>query len=248
MSVFLRPRQPADPLLRLFGFHHAGGSATAYYRFIQQLPQSWEALFLDLPGRGRRYREPLLTRLDDVVDEAVAAVQPWLDRPFAIFGHSMGAVVGFEVAHRLQAAGHDPVWVGISGRVPRYPEVLTHLAEADDDEMIDWMIGMGGTPGVIRDTPELAERAVRVLRADLRCLLNYEPGAGRQPLRCPVGVFGAEEDLLAPAEQLDSWGVYTTSLFTATRYPGHHLSLIGTQQAEYVAGIVASVRQSVVMA
>ncbi|CAM5349254.1 hypothetical protein SNARM312S_04628 [Streptomyces narbonensis] len=106
-SPFLRPRPVDDPAVRLIGFHHAGGSAAVYYPFVRHLPADWDLLLLDLPGRGRRATAPQLDEMAEVVETVVADVLPWADddAPFALFGHSMGAVVALETARALEALG-----------------------------------------------------------------------------------------------------------------------------------------------
>src|SRR6185295_17874531 len=117
MSCFVRPRPLADPSLRVIAFHHAGGSAAMYHAMSAEMPADWELLLLDLPGRGKRYAEEPISSTPALVARVVEDVRPWLDVPFALFGHSLGAILAAEVGRACEQLGAPPIWVGVSGRV-----------------------------------------------------------------------------------------------------------------------------------
>src|SRR5262249_13687929 len=109
-----RPRPQAD--IRLFCFPYAGGGASVFRGWADGLPASVEVCPVQLPGRGTRFREPAFTRLPPLIEALAESLRPHLDRPFAFFGHSLGALVAFELARYLhQHQGREPVRLFVSG-------------------------------------------------------------------------------------------------------------------------------------
>ncbi|MFC9700771.1 thioesterase II family protein [Streptomyces sp. NPDC056943] len=225
-SPFLRPRPVDQPAVRLIGFHHAGGSAAVYYPFVRHLPADWDLLLLDLPGRGRRAAAPQLDDMAEVVETVVADVLPWADddAPFALFGHSMGAVVALETARALEALGRYPVWTGTSGRVaPLHPGVgSVPLHALDDTALLDVMLNLGGMPERVTEASEFLDRFLRTVRADLKAVDNYRPAPGRSPLSSPLTVFGGTQDAWAPASAMHLWRRETGARFAQRFFPGGH--------------------------
>lgn len=228
-SPFLQPRPVAKPRCRLIGFHHAGGSASAYYPMARELPDDWALMLLDLPGRGRRHSQPPSPDMTQVVAGAVNDILPWLDTPILLFGHSLGAIVAIEVARQVQALGHGPAWVGVSGRVP--PELhqhsRRHLYDLGDDELLREMFDLGGTPDRISEMPELRDRFLHTVRTDLRAVDSYQPTPNREPLTCPLTVFSGIYDNWAPISWLGSWSRETTGEFRQRLFPGGHFYFMG---------------------
>ncbi|WP_433565058.1 thioesterase II family protein [Nocardia sp. CA-151230] len=241
MSRFLHLPVAGHPTIRLIGFPHAGGATTAYFALSQRFPPDWDVMFLEYAGRGRRHRERLATSFDAVVEDALQAVDPWTDAPFALFGHGFGAAVARAVALRLLERGCRPRWVGSSGLTPGRSPVLDRLAGMDDEFMVDWMIDAGGIPEMVRTTPEFVALTARVLRADLQCL----DGSGElPPLPVPLGVFGGDADPLAPAADLARWAAHCAAGCTVTTFPGGHFYLFGDQLPALVAAVTAAVRSA----
>src|SRR5262249_44076516 len=148
-----------NPSLRVIAFHHAGGSAAMYCPMSTELPPDWELLILDLPGRGKRHAEPLITTMPALVARVAEDVRPWLDVPVALFGHSLGATLAAEVARVCQRLGAPPVWVGISGRVaPTLQAQTRRLNMLDDASVLAEVIAMGAMPDRIGEDPELRAR------------------------------------------------------------------------------------------
>lgn len=224
MRPFIRPRPVTDPAVRLVLLHHAGSSAMVYYPLVRLLPDDWEVLLLDLPGRGSRHGERLTRSMSRVVDGVLADLTGHLTGRYALFGHSMGAIVASEVARRLSGQGRPPVWVGVSGRsapatpVPG-PAALTTL---DDTSLLATLVGLGGLPARIGDVPEFREQFLRVARADLEAVASYRPPAGRRPLPCPLTVFGGIDDPFAPVGSLAAWQEETSEPLRQCLFPGGH--------------------------
>lgn len=230
MSTFVRPRRVARPTLRLFVFHHAGGSASAYHALAKLLPADWEVLLHEQPGRGVRRGEPLRADTRQLVDGAFADVAPYTDGLFALFGHSMGAIVAVEVGRRLADGGRPPLWIGVSGRrasAASTPSELC-LARTDDTELFRTLLQLGGTPQRLGDIPELTQFFLRVARSDLRAVGSYRPDSRRSLLPCPLTAFGGISDSWAPPDSLSGWKDETMSTFRQCLFPGGHFYFLDT--------------------
>jgi surfactin synthase thioesterase subunit len=226
VTAFLRSRPRHDARLRLIGFHHAGGSAATYYPLIRQLPADWDVLLLDLPGRGRRAGEAPHSEMDALIAATCADIEPWLDVPVALFGHSLGAILAIEVARWMLAndAVHPPVWVGVSGRIaPSFQAIgRGRLHELGDSALLETLIAMGGTPEQVRQLPEIRDRLLTTVRADLSAVDSYRPDPLRSPLGCPVTTFAGDQDDWAPPSAMPAWSRETTASLEQHSFPGGH--------------------------
>ncbi|HEU5107302.1 MAG TPA: alpha/beta fold hydrolase [Micromonosporaceae bacterium] len=244
MRQFVRPRPVDDPALRFIGFHHAGGSAAVLHPLARRLPPDWDALLLDLPGRGKRRSEPLIRDMDQLVDRVVRDVAGCTDAPYVLFGHSMGAILAIEVGRRLTAAGEPPGWVGVSGRsAPLTPVAGSRrLSEHSDAELFDTLLALGGMPERINDVPELKEYFLRVVRADFQAVDSYRPAADRLPLRCPLTAFGGISDAWAPPASLPAWEYETLAPFRQCFLPGGHFYFVESDVAALAREVRTEVR------
>jgi medium-chain acyl-[acyl-carrier-protein] hydrolase len=225
------PHASAKPqaALRLFCFPYAGGSAAIYRPWAASLPPAIELCAVQLPGRGERLDEPSYTDLRALVGDAEAALLPYLDKPFALFGHSMGAMIAFELARRLRDRGLNPVHLFLSARRAPQLEVEEEITyNLPEPEFIDEVRRLNGTPQEVLEHPELMQMVLPLLRADFEVVetYRYEPGA---PLDCPVTVFGGLQDSDVPRPQLDAWREHTTAAFSVRMLPGDHFFLHKTQ-------------------
>jgi surfactin synthase thioesterase subunit len=244
MSPFVRPRPVDDPALRLIGFHHAGGSAAVYYPMIREFPEDWDLVLLDLPGRGKRHREPPISDMGELVGRVVQDVTPWIGAPFALFGHSLGAILAAEVGRELDARGTPPVWVGVSGRAaPLFQRnVRRRLHELDDETLLKELLSLGGIPERVHEVPEFIARFLRIARADLQAAESYTPHPQRPPLTCPVTAFGGDGDTWAPQEMVAAWSQETRGGFQQRRFPGGHFYFLGHSFAEFTRQVVSEAR------
>jgi len=228
MSIFVRPRPQANPSLRVIAFHHAGGSAAMYHPMSAGLPADWELLLLDLPGRGKRHAEQLVTNLPALVERVVEDVRPWLDAPVALFGHSLGAILAAEVGRGCERLGAPPVWVGVSGRVAPILQAQTcRLNTLDDASLLAEVIAIGGTPARVGDIPALREPFLRIVRADVAVLDSYQPAPDRAALGCPVTAFAGIADAWAPPATMRPWARETCGDFRQRLFPGGHFYFLG---------------------
>jgi surfactin synthase thioesterase subunit len=255
MSAFLRPNPRPDAKLRLIGFHHAGGSAATYFPLIRTLPAEWDVLLMDLPGRGRRAGERPHSTMPELIAQACRDIEPWLDVPVALFGHSLGAIVAVEVARWMLGgpaggSGKSPVWVGVSGRIaPSFQAIgRRKLHELDDEALLQTLIEMGGTPEQVRGVPEIRDRLLSTVRADLRAVDSYRPDPGRDPLQCPLTTFAGDEDHWAPPSSMPAWSSETVAGFEQRRYSGGHFYFLGDAFSDLGRHITESVDSLLVAA
>jgi medium-chain acyl-[acyl-carrier-protein] hydrolase len=212
--------------VRLFCFPNAGGGAQAYRLWGSSMPASVEVCAVRLPGREARLTEPAFKSVRPLVVALADALAAHLDRPFAFFGHSMGAKVAFELARHLAATrGVEPAHLFVSGckgpRIPRGGRPIYGLPEA---EFIEELRRLNGTPPEVLEHPELMRLMLPLLRADFELVETYEYLPGRL-LNCPVSAYGGLEDFEVPGEQLGEWRAETTGAFNQRMFPGDHFYL-----------------------
>jgi medium-chain acyl-[acyl-carrier-protein] hydrolase len=192
--------------------------------FARELAPSFDVRAVQLPGRENRLREPAHTRLTDLIDELVDALREYLDVPFALFGHSMGALLAFELTRRLRAeAMPAPVRLFVAGhRAPQLPSRHPRLAHLPDAEFID-AVGAryGGVPEEVLRHADLMALLLPCLRADMALIEGYAYEAD-DPLPCPISVYGGVDDVVTTEAELEAWRGQTRADCTLTRFPGGH--------------------------
>jgi surfactin synthase thioesterase subunit len=217
--------------MRLFCLPYSGGSAMFYARWRRLLPTWIDVRPVEWPGRGARMDEPLATDPRVLASQLAAELHAQLDAPYALFGHSLGALIAFELAHSLADRGAPaPAILFVSGaEAPAVRDGSKWRLPLSDDALLKELRNLQGTPDEALSNPELMRSALPVLRADfLMCgAYAYRP---RRPLPCPVHVFGGIDDETS-RESLQAWRRETSAAFTLDVLPGHHF-FIHTQQAE----------------
>ena len=219
---FVRFDQLDEPRVRLFCLPYAGGGAAVYRSWCAALPRGVEVCAVRPPGRETRFRERPFHRLGPLVDALVGEVEPHLDVPFAIFGHSLGAITGFELARRLEAAGHPPRHLWVSGhRAPHLRPTAPPVHLAPDDVILGRLRRYGGTPEAFYENEELVAALLPNVRADMAVSETYRY-TDAAPLHCPVTAFGGTEDHLVDADAVEEWERVTKGPFRAHLFPGGH--------------------------
>lgn len=218
--------------LRLFCLPYAGGSASIFLDWPDQLPDSVEMCAIQLPGRGGRLLEPAYTRVEPLIQVLSQALLPSLDKPFALFGHSLGALLGFELANHLRREYDlEPCNLFVSGRrAPQIPDDDPPIHNLPEAEMIEELIRLNGTPREVLEHPELMQLMLPVLRADfgLNELYSYQQVP---PLNYPITAFGGLQDADVSYEQLDAWREHARGRFSLQMLGGDHFFIETDQQA-----------------
>lgn len=211
--------------VQLFCFPYAGGGGWVFRTWRGEVP-GVDVRAVELPGRGTRARETPLTNLPALVEQVAEAIQACAGGPFAFFGHSMGALIAFEVARALRREGGiEPVHLFVSGRE------APHVAGADpsfhalpDDELLQVLRDLKGTPDEVLENADLMQMLLPLLRADFALVESYRYSV-EAPLRCAITAYGGTVDATVRIERLEAWRDQTTAPFTVRMIEGDHFFL-----------------------
>ena len=205
-----RPAAPTGAL-RLFCFPHAGSGASAFRAWQDGLPPGITVLPVQLPGREERFREQPYRDVRALVADLVGHLADLFRQPYALFGHSMGALVAFETAREaLRRDLPGPVGLIVSGRgSPRSTDRLPPLHNRSDEGFAAALRELGGTPESVLRDPDLRSLLFPLLRADFALNETYRPAPGPS-LDCPITVLGGTRDVRVPVADLAGWADHTS--------------------------------------
>ena len=227
--------------MNLICFSHAGGAASTFRLWSAGLPDWLEVWAVQLPGHGSRWSEPPIRTIPALVDELIPVLSPCLRRPFALFGHSMGAVLASEIARSLkERAGVVPRHLFVSSRrSPNMQASETDLHTLPDAELIEEVVRRyGGVPSELLNEPELLALLIPALRADLAALETFRPSNGDR-LPCPISAYGGTQDPAVSRSDLEAWRDQTTGSFRVRVFPGDHFYL-DTQRVALLTDLSAT--------
>ena len=214
-----------DADTRIVAFPHAGGSASYFHPLSTRLSAAADVVTVQYPGRQNRSTEPCVDTIDELARLIAAELRPFTDRPLALFGHSMGAAIAFEVARLLSGPGRGPSHLFVSSRrAPTSPRPGRQLHLGTDQELLDEVGRVSGTdPEVLRDEA-LRRLILPALRADYRAIetYRYRPGAR---LSCPITALTGESDPTVHILDVLGWQAETDAAFAARVFPGGHFYL-----------------------
>jgi surfactin synthase thioesterase subunit len=218
-------------------FPHAGGAASSFVRLAREFPAEIDVVAVKYPGRQERHAEapvPTIAGLADELTEVLVGQESPL--PTVLFGHSMGAIVAFEVAHRLAACGVGPA--GLIASASRAPMLVggvrTH--PADDAELVADLRTLSGTEAWVFDDEKMLELVLPALRNDVTAIETYR--ASSTTVDCPIGVFLGDRDPLVSREQAAAWSEVTTGGASLEVFSGGHFYL--TEPGSTAIGAVAT--------
>lgn len=242
-------RRPANPWLvfprvenksaaLLFCFHFAGGNAGQYRSWSAAAPDDVEIVAVQLPGRSMRHREPLMRDVWQAVDAlgpvlaAELALDP--DRPFAFFGHSLGALVAFELARWLRRHQHPlPRHLHVVSRsAPHLPLRYPMVHELPEAALLDALASYGGVDDSMMENRDFARFFLPVIRADLEmnCVYSCQD---EPPLDCPITAVCGDSDPICDIDQIQAWGAQTTQAFACDIVSGGHFFFQAQPQAYF---------------
>jgi surfactin synthase thioesterase subunit len=225
-------------MLRLIGIHHAGGSAASLAPLRRHLAHAVDFRALELPGHGTRHREPLHTQRATLVEQLCNELEPDLQRPYALLGHSLGALLAYEIAQAFSARGvRAPSMLFVAGApAPSMWPQRYARGPMSDEELKEEMLTRGGTAPELFDHPELIDMFLPVVRADFQ-VCEAAPRTDFMPLPCAVHVAAGLHD--SPTiEQLAAWRRVTNREFSLSWYDGDHF-FIRSHAPRWCAAIVA---------
>jgi medium-chain acyl-[acyl-carrier-protein] hydrolase len=230
---FIRPNpwliQKVDPLdsgVRLFCFPHAGASAAVYRAWPKALMPAIQVYPVEIPGRATRAHEPCLRDLDMLVAAAHGGLQKYFDRPFALFGHSMGALIAYELARSLSESQiRYLVGLIVSGRrAPHIANTPSALYNLNGDEAITTLRKLGGTPQAILEDQSALETLLPIIRADFEMVRRYKYRSGAK-LCCSIVTMNGAEDHQVSKYDIEEWQACTNGQIRSYTLPGNHFFL-----------------------
>lgn len=212
-----------DRQFRLFCFPYAGSGTLSFRDWLDYFPPRIGIYPVELPGRGFRLQEPPTTQLHSLVRSIADGIYPYLDKPFAFFGHSMGALISFELARFLRKEHQiNPVHLFFSGRcAPQTPPISPPIHQLSKPDFLEALRHLNGTPKEVLENPELMELILPILRADFSIVETYSYEA-EDPLGCPFSVFGGLQDPETTIDGLEAWKVQTTQETSIYLFSGNH--------------------------
>jgi pyochelin biosynthetic protein PchC len=220
-----------EAALRLICFSHAGGSASAYRDWATDLPDRIEVVAVEYPGRGSQIAEPACTAMADLAEAATEALSPLTERPYALFGHSMGAAAAYETALRLREQEKpEPVRLVVSGREPPQHShgCTVHLGRPE--ALLGELLRFGGTPPELLGDAEIRALLLDRMAADCRLIETYRPAGTIEALRCPVSAVVGDQDPDVTVAEMADWAVVTSGSFDITMFPGDHFYLLAQRR------------------
>jgi surfactin synthase thioesterase subunit len=235
---FLKPQPSA--FCRLFCFPHAGGTASTFRLWQEFLSPRIEILAVQLPGRGTRTQEVPYRSLEPLVADLAKTIHHLADKPVSFLGNSMGALISFELAHRLRAERNiEPIHLFLAGRHPPHLENIAPVTfELPEKQFIEELRQMDGTPEEILENQELLELILPALRADFEAVERYT-FTPRPKLTCPITVMGGLADSGVNEESLARWQEQSSGKFTLRMFAGNHFFMQG--QEKLVQQLIAEI-------
>ncbi len=230
MILNINPRPSSSK--RIFCFPYAGGSASIIYRkWTLDFPEDYEVLPVELPGRGSRLQEPLKLDMDSLVQELVKTITEYLNKPFIFFGHSMGALVAYEITRKLSAqnlplpeklivSSHGAPQLGKSGPI---------MHKLPKNEFIRELKELNGMPEEFFESQELLDIFLPIIKADYTVCETYNHSANEK-LNVPIIAVRGTNDNSVPKEEMIGWSELTAKDFRLLEFPGDHFFITKKQQ------------------
>ncbi|WP_432402989.1 thioesterase II family protein [Wukongibacter sp. M2B1] len=209
--------------VRLFCLPYAGASASYYVKWQRYISDWIEICPIQLPGREARQDEEFITNMSQLISEIIEDIKPFLDSPFAIFGHSLGGIIGFELASALiHKHGINPIHLFVSGSIPpRLAADREAIHNLPDEEFKEKLSKYNGTNLTVLDSYEFDKYFMPILRNDFKLFEDYRYSSNEE-LRCPIKAYVGKVDLLVTEKQTRLWNEYTLSDFDYEVLEGDH--------------------------
>jgi medium-chain acyl-[acyl-carrier-protein] hydrolase len=219
----VRPCPVVEPRARLFCFPCAGGASHSFHSWRSRLPPGVELCAIELPGRGRRLRERACEGLTPLIEQIAEAISPSLETEFAFYGHSMGAIIAFELCRLLRRRSLPiPFLLMIAAsRAPHLPRRGKRIHDSPDAEFIRSLRKLGGTPDEVLDDSDLMQLLLPALRGDFSIVETYQYRL-EAPLPLPIAIFGGSDDKGISVSDLHDWKVQTSEHCSLKLFPGGH--------------------------
>lgn len=211
---------------RLFCFHHSGGSASAYFKWIAHISSDVELIATQFPGREDRFSEPLVYKFEDIISSLNEEFNLYKDKPFFVFGHSLGALVGFEFINAIKKCySVDPCCLIVSAaRAPHLTYKRPPLSQLSDNLLVEKLKTYDGINDDILSNTDLLNLFLPIIRSDFQLLEGYHYDRS-EPLQCNLLAFSGADDRSVSQEEISSWSTYTRGDFHHLSFAGRHFFL-----------------------
>jgi surfactin synthase thioesterase subunit len=220
---------------RLFCLPHSGSGASQFSSWKNFLPPTLDVCPIQLPGRENRFREAPFTQIGRIAENLAKALAPYLDRPYILYGYSLGAIIAFELARQLRRQKVDPPvsLYALARPAPHLPQTKHPLHHFPDDIFVTELTRRynGMSPLILQDR-ELMQLLLPTLRADFTALETYVY-QDEKPLACPIRAFGGNLDTTVTEDELRAWQLHTHASFELKVFQGDHFFIRNNQQAVF---------------
>lgn len=221
--LVVHKRNP-QAILRLFCFHYAGGNASVFRNWADYLEQPVELIALQLPGREERFNEALITDFALLIDKLVNIIIPYLDKPYVVFGHSLGTIISFEwiKALKKRQVKQPLLYIPAGRQAPHYPDKEPSIYHLPEEEFVQELLKKyQPTLGSVLENRDLRQLLLPMLQADFGLAETYKYQEGDR-LNCPIMALAGKSEILIEENELQDWAKHTTDSFQCMRFPGDH--------------------------
>lgn len=226
-TPWIRYQKPKiDSKISLFCFPYSGGAASTYRTWGEKLPQQIEILPIQLPGRETRIGERPFSKMSELIPVLADALNPYLDKKYAFFGHSLGSLISFELARELRRRKKSlPACLFVSSfSAPHLANLELPIHTAPDSILIEKLKNYNGTPLEVLTNREIMELMLPTLRADFSLRETYL-FTNEKPLNSAIFAYGGENDATVRLDSLMAWRGHTDGAFNFQLFAGDHFYL-----------------------
>ncbi len=239
------PKPNPQAKLRLFCFPYSGGSAAVFRTWADDLPTTIELCPLEIPGRGRQIKSPAYTEIQPLVRAIATNIIPYLDKPYAFFGYSMGALISFELIRLLRSEyNFHPLHLFVAAR--HAPQLLSEkppISQLPDRDFLAAISQFNGTPKAVLENAELMQIFLPIIRADFTVLESYAYSP-QSPLNCPISAFGGLQDPAVSYTAISAWQEQTIASFSLHKIDGDHF-FINTAKRTLLNSMIQSLQSHI---
>lgn len=239
ISLFHIPQINPQASQRIICFHDAGGSASLYDDWIQQLDETLELVVVELPGRGKNFEAKPYKNVDTLINDLLNQLYQYFDKPFAFFGHSMGGLIAFELTKKLLSENKPlpkNLFVSSTPQLSSYDKEQIN-PDSSDERLMDLFPYLKATSSSESDNLESSRIMMSILRADLELISNYQYQKGN-PIPIPITAIHGVEDPRVKHEQMEMWSEETINSFDLFSRPGGHRYI--QQENSFVTSLIAN--------
>ena len=239
---FVSLKKKAGNAMQLICFHYAGGGAYSYCQLSGDIIDNCDVISMQLPGRDNRFQEDFASNMEEVIEELSSNIESFCDKPFVFFGHSLGALIAFELARELQKKNITNLkHLIVSGcDAPQIPLKRKKLYDLSDDDLIEEIQKFNGMPKeILAERELLTDVILPIIRGDFTISDLYKYQQGKK-LLCPITAIGGEKDSTFDPEDLLKWNEQS-DVFKFKYFPGDHFFINSSRNevAKYINGILS---------